>query len=378
MPEPFVIEVLDQVLADLEDRLVAARLPNELSGAEWEYGTDLSYLGELIDYWRGGFDWRAQEATLNALSHFTTSVDGQRIHFIHQRSGRPGALPLLLAHGWPGSVVEFLNVISPLTDPPDDNDAFDLVIPSLPGYGFSGPTSEPGWHPRRIAAAFVTLMAELGYTRYGVQGGDWGSIVVANMADLAPDRIVGCHLNFLTAPRPAGERAGSLSADDQARIAEIRAWREGEAGYSAIQGTKPQTIGYGLEDSPVGLAAWIVEKFRAWSDCGGDIERSFTKDQLLTNIMLYWVTATATSSARLYYEMRRAAATAVPRAPIQVPTGIANYPAEVTKVPRSWAERRYNITYWSELPRGGHFAAMEVPDLFADDVRRFFRTVRSV
>jgi microsomal epoxide hydrolase len=376
MPDPFVIDVPDQVLADLHDRLDASRVPNEVSGAGWEYGTNLGYLVELIDYWRGGFDWRAQETRLNALSHFTTSADGQRIHFIHQRSEHPGALPLLLAHGWPGSVVEFLDVISPLTDPPDDNDAFDLVIPSLPGYGFSGPTSEPGWHPRRIAAAFVKLMAELGYTRYGVQGGDWGSIVVANMADLAPDRIAGCHLNFLTAPRPTGERTSSLPLDEQAGIQEMRSWRERESGYSAIQGTKPQTIGYGLEDSPVGLAAWIVEKFRAWSDCGGNVERSFTKDQLLTNITLYWVTATATSSARLYYEMRRAGATALPQAPIQVPTGIANYPAEVTKVRREWAERRYNITYWTDLPRGGHFAAMEVPDLFADDVRRFFRTVR--
>ena len=378
MPESFVIEVPDQVLNDLQGRLAAARLPNEVSGAEWGYGTSLSYLDELINYWRVGFDWRVQEATLNALSHFTTSVDGQRIHFIHQRSGRPGALPLLLAHGWPGSVVEFLDVVSPLTDPPVDSDSFDLVIPSLPGYGFSGPTSEPGWHPRRIAAAFVTLMGELGYTRYGVQGGDWGSIVVANMADLAPDQIVGCHLNLLTAPRPTGESTDSLSPDDEARIADIRAWREEEGGYSAIQRTKPQTIGYGLEDSPVGLAAWIVEKFRAWSDCGGDIERSFTKDQLLTNITLYWVTRTATSSARLYFEMRRAGAAAVPQGRIRVPTGIANFPAEITKVPRAWAERRYNITHWTDLPRGGHFAAMEVPDLFVKDVRRFFQTIRSV
>ena len=375
MPEPFRVSVPDTVLADLHDRLGAARLPGAIAGAGWDQGTSLDYLRELLAYWREEFSWRRQEERLNQLDHFTEDIDGQRIHFVYQRSGQPGALPVLLAHGWPGSIVEFLDVVGPLTAPDTGELPFDLIIPSLPGYGFSGPTTEPGWHPRRIAAAFTELLRRLGVERYGVQGGDWGSIVAANMADLAPDRVAGLHLNFLAAPRPEGLRTASLTPEDQARIQAMRRWQDTETGYSAIQGTRPQTIGYALEDSPAGLAAWIVEKFRAWSDCGGDIERSFTKDQLLTNITLYWVTATATSSARLYYEMRQAGRGAVPAAPITVPTGIAQYPGEITRTPRDWAEQRYNITHWAELPRGGHFAAMEVPDLFAADIRQFFSTV---
>jgi epoxide hydrolase len=375
MPEPFRVSVPDAVLTDLHDRLDAARLPGAIAGAGWDQGTALDYLRELLAYWREEFSWRRQEVRLNQLDHFTEDIDGQRIHFVYQRSGQPGALPVLLAHGWPGSIVEFLDVVGPLTAPDAGQLPFDLIIPSLPGYGFSGPTTEPGWHPRRIAAGFTELLRRLGVERYGVQGGDWGSIVAANMADLAPDRVAGLHLNFLAAPRPEGLRTASLTPEDQARIQGMRRWQDTETGYSAIQGTRPQTIGYALEDSPAGLAAWIVEKFRAWSDCGGDIERSFTKDQLLTNITLYWVTATATSSARLYYEMRQAGQAAVPAAPITVPTGIAQYPGEITRTPRDWAERRYNITHWAELPRGGHFAAMEVPDLFAADIRQFFSTV---
>jgi epoxide hydrolase len=374
--ESFRVAVPEPVLSDLRARLQVARLPNEIAGAMWRYGSDLSYVRELVAYWRDSFDWRAQEARLNLFDHYTTVVDGQQIHFIHQRSGVPGALPLMLVHGWPGSVVEFLDVIQPLCAPQDPADAFDLVIPSLPGYGFSGPTTEAGWHPRRIASAFVELMDELGYQRYGVQGGDWGSLTVANMADLAPEQVCGLHLNFLTAPRPARVEPEDLSPEDRENLDAARRWQDRETGYSAIQGTKPQTVGYALEDSPVGLAAWIVEKFRAWSDCDGDVEKSFTKDQLLTNITLYWVTATATSSARLYYEMRQAGAAALPQAPVVVPTSVSNYPAELSKPPREWAERRYNITRWVDQPRGGHFAAMEVPDLFVSDVADFFRSLR--
>ena len=373
---PFRVDVPEGDLSDLRSRLQAARWPNEVDGAGWDYGTDLGYLRELVAYWSDGFDWRAQEARLNAVDGFMTEIDGQPIHFLHQRSPHPDALPLVLVHGWPGSVVEFLDLVPALTDPPDPADAFHVVVPSLPGYAFSGPTAERGWHPRRIAAAFAELMDALGYERYGVQGGDWGSIVVANMADLRPDRVAGLHVNFLSAPRPEGERTASLPPDEQARIEAMRAWQQTETGYSAIQGTKPQTVGYALDDSPVGLAAWIVEKFRAWSDCGGDVERSFSKDQLLTNVSVYWFTRTATSSARLYYEMRQAGAAAVPRAPITVPTGVANYPGEIGRAPRSWADRRYNVTHWVDLPRGGHFAALEVPDIFVRDVRAFFRTVR--
>jgi pimeloyl-ACP methyl ester carboxylesterase len=373
---PFRVDVPELVLSDLMARVRSMRWPNEIADAGWDQGTDLTYLRRLAAYWADGFDWRAHEAALNRFDQFRVEIDGQPIHFLHVRSGRADALPLMLVHGWPGSVVEFLGVIDALTAVDGGASPFDLVIPSLPGYGFSGPTTQPGWHPRRIAQAFGQVMEQLGYSRYGVQGGDWGSLVVANMADLAPDRVAGLHLNFLSAPRPEGVRTSSLPAEDQANIEAMRRWREEGAGYSAIQSTRPQTLGYALEDSPVGLAGWIVEKFRAWSDCHGDIDTSFSMDQLLTNITLYWVTGTATSSARLYYETRIAGAQAIPQAPIVVPTGIANYPAEVTKPPRAWAERRYNITHWTDLPRGGHFAAMEVPEIFVADVRQFFDTVR--
>jgi microsomal epoxide hydrolase len=378
--EPFRIAVADEVLADLGERLDRVRWPNQVEGVGWTQGTELSYLQQLVAYWRDRFDWRAAEARLNAFDQFVTEVDGQRIHFIHQRSPEPHAVPLLLVHGWPGSVVEFLDVVGPLTDPAahggDPADAFHVVAPSLPGYGFSGPTSERGWDARRIAGAFGEVMTALGYDRFGAQGGDWGSIVTANAADLFPDRVIGLHLNFLSVPRPKDDDPATLTEAERDALAAMEEWRRTGVGYQAIQGTKPQSLGYGLEDSPVGLAGWITEKFHAWSDCHGDIERSFTKDQLLTNITTYWVTKTATSSTRLYYEQQEASGGGRPQRYVTVPTGVARFPAELGRVPRRWAERRYNITHWTQHPRGGHFAAMEVPDLFVDDVRTFFRTVR--
>ncbi len=377
---PFRVDVPDAALSDLRERLSRTRLPNQVDGVAWDQGTDRGYLADLLAYWRDEFDWRAAEARINAFDQFVTEVDGQQIHFVHHRSPEPDALPLLISHGWPGSIVEFLDVIGPLTDPRahggDPASAFHVVAPSLPGYGFSGPTRAPGWNPRRIAEAYVGLMAALGYDRYGTQGGDWGSIVAANMADLDPAHVAGLHLNFLTVPKPADADPAALTPDEQADLAAIHGWRQTGAGYQEIQGTKPQTLGYALEDSPAGLAAWIVEKFGAWSDGGPDPEASFTRDQLLTNITVYWVTATATSSTRLYYEMRQVGRAAIPQEYVAVPTGVANFPGEVTRTPRSWAEHRYNITHWTEQPRGGHFAAMQVPDLFVDDVRAFFRTVR--
>ncbi len=341
-------------------------------------GTELGYLETLLAYWKDAFDWRAQEARFNAFEPTATEVDGQRIHFLHARSPEPNALPLLISHGWPGSVTEFLDVLGPLSDPRahggDPADAFHVVAPSLPGYGFSGPTQEQGWHPRRMAEAFTQIMWDLGYDRYGAQGGDWGSIVSQNVADLDPEHVCGLHLNFITVPRP--KDAPDPTPEEQQDREAVIAFRTTGAGYQEIQGTKPQTLGYALEDSPSGLCAWIVEKFTAWTDCDGDVEREFNKDQLLTNITVYWATATATSSARLYYEMRQAGRSAIPSAYVGVPTGVANYPGEVTRTPRSWAEHRYNITHWSEQPHGGHFAAMQVPDLFVADVREFFRTVR--
>ena len=373
---PFVSAVPADERRDLRARLAAARLPNQISGVGWEQGTELGYLVDLVRYWRTDYDWTVHEARINRFRQFTTTIDGQLLHFVHQRSGHPDAFPLVLLHGWPGSFVEFLDAADLLLEPDaaHGRGPFDLVIPSLPGFAFSGPTLERGWHPRRIAGAMVELMARLGYDRYGVQGGDWGSIVAANMADLAPGRVAGLHLNFLRLPRPPGE-TGEPTAEESDQRAAMARWQETESGYSAIQGTKPQTVGYALDDSPVGLCAWIVEKFRAWSDCGGDVERSFTRDQLLTNVSLYWFTRTATSAARIYYEMRVSGGGAVPRDRIEVPTGVANYPAEVARTPRRWAERRYNITWWKDMPRGGHFAAMEVPELFAADVGGFFATV---
>jgi len=364
--EPFRIEVPEADLVDLRHRLERTRWPTEETAVPWEQGTPLAYLKELVEYWIDGYDWRAAEARLNEYGQAITEVGGQRIYFLHVPSPHPGAIPLLLSHGWPGSIVEFLDVIGPLVDPSDPADAFSLVIPSLPGYGWSGPAG-PGWHPRRIAQAFGTVMERLGFERYGVQGGDWGSMVSANMADLFPDHVVGLHLNFLASP-PSGEPPSPSSP--AGRFATTG------NGYQQIQGTRPQTIGTLLDDSPAGLAGWIVEKFREWSDCDGDPERSFTKDQLLTNVMVYWLTRTATSSARLYWEMRQAGRAAIPARPVTVPTGVAHFPAEVARADRAWAERRYHIVRWTEHLRGGHFAAMEVPDLFVDDVRAFFRLVR--
>ena len=369
MIEPFRIDVSDAVLDDLHERLARTRYPNEIEGIGWDQGTPLAYLRELVDYWRDEYDWRVHEAHLNSYDNFVTEHDGQRIHFLHVRSRHADAMPLLLVHGWPGSVVEFLDVIEPLTDPADPADACSLVIPSLPGYAFSAPTAVRGWTPRRIAEAFAQLMADVGYERYAVQGGDWGSIVVCNLADLEPDRVAGLHVNFLTVPPPKGEQPSPLS-EARARFAVTG------TGYQMIQRSKPQTIGYLLDDSPAGLAGWIVEKFREWSDCDGDVERSFTKDQLLTNIMLYWVNTAGTSSARLYWEMHEARAASIPQQPVTVPTGVANFPAELGRTQRAWAERRYKIVHWSELDRGGHFAAMEVPDVFAADLLEFLRLVR--
>jgi microsomal epoxide hydrolase len=370
------ISVPGAVLDELRERLARTRLPNQVENAGWAMGTELDFLSSLLDTWRTEFDWRAQEARFNALAPTATEVDGQRIHFLHARSPEPDALPLLITHGWPGSVAEFLDVVGPLSDPRahggDPADAFHVVAPSLPGYGFSGPTSQPGWHPRRIAAAFASIMAELGYDRYGVQGGDWGSVVSQNVADLDEEHVCGMHLNFLALPRP--KDAPEPTAEEQQAREALQTFRETGTGYQAIQATTPQTVGYGLEDSPAGLCAWIVEKMARWTD--GDIEDAFSRDQLLTNVTLYWVTATATSSMRLYYEMRQAGGAAMPRRFLDVPTGVANFAGEITKTPRSWAERRFNITHWTELPRGGHFAALQVPELFVQDVRAFFQPLR--
>ncbi len=362
--EPFRIHVDDEVLDDLRDRLRRARLPDELDGAGWDYGTPTSYVRDLVSYWRDGYDWRAHEARLNELEHFQTVIDGQPVHFVHARSPHAGARPLLLTHGWPGSIVEFLDVIPLLTD------TFHVIAPSLPGYGFSGPTSTRGWDPDRIARAFIELMARLGYGNYGAQGGDWGAQVATRIGALDPEHCAAIHLNMPLAERP--DEPVELSDSDKAGLAALAAFTREESGYALEQSTKPQTLGVALNDSPAGLLAWIVEKFRAWSDCDGDPERVFTRDQLLTNVTTYWVTQTITSSARLYWEHMHSGGRP---AYVTVPTGVARYPKEVLRFPRPWVERAYNVTYWADMPRGGHFAAMEQPELFAADLRSFFTTL---
>jgi len=373
--ERFEIRVDDAVLDDLRDRLARTRIPDQIPGTRWEYGFPLDYLRELVDYWRDDYDWRAHEARLNAFEHFRTTIDGQSIHFIHARSPHPDALPLLLTHGWPGSIVEFLDVIPRLTDPEahggSADDAFHVIAPSLPGYGFSEPTRTTGWDVARVTRAFVELMARLGYDRYGAQGGDWGAQVTTRVGAYDPEHCVAIHVN-MPITEPPKEQV-PLSDDDQAALADFQQFRQEETGYSVEQSTKPQTVGVALNDSPAGLLAWIVEKFRTWSDCNGEPENAFTRDDLLTNVMIYWVTQTITSSARLYWERQHSA-----ERPeyVAVPTGVARYPKEPLRFPRPWVERSYNVTHWTEMPRGGHFAAMEQPELFVADVRAFFATVR--
>jgi len=378
---PFRVEVPDAVLSDLGRRLDATRYPAPLPGAGWDYGTEDAYLRELVAYWRDAYDWRRAEARLNGYEHATTEIDGQRIHCLHARSPVPDALPLVLTHGWPGSIVEFLDVIGPLADPAahggDPADAFHVVAPSLPGYAFSGPTHDRGWDPGRTGRAWAALMARLGYDRYVAQGGDWGAFVTIQVALADPEHVGGIHVNML-APNPGTDDPATFTAEEQAALAALTTYLDAEGGYFRIQSTKPHTLGFALDDSPAGLAAWIVEKFRAWSDCGGDVETVFTKDQLLDNVMLYWVTRTATSSVRYYYEFSDGLRSGrLPfNAQVTLPMGYTVYPKEILRTSQRWAARDNNLVHFAEQPRGGHFAAMEQPALFVDDVRACFRSLR--
>jgi pimeloyl-ACP methyl ester carboxylesterase len=375
----FRIRVPDAVLSDLRQRLARTRFPGEITGSGWDYGTNLAYLRELVTYWRDRFDWRAAERRLNQFDQFTTVVDGLEIHFIHQRARHPNALPIVLLHGWPGSIVEFTKIIGPLTDPTahggNPADAFHVVAISLPGFGFSGKPAERGYSPERMARVVATLMARLGYTRYGLQGGDWGSAIARFAALNDASHVAGLHLNFCLAGPPPGVKDPNegVPPAELERMRARQAFFETERGYFLEQSTKPQTIGYALDDSPAGLAAWIVEKFRSWCDCDGEVERKFTKDELLINITIYWVTQTATSAARIYYENQRAPG---PQRKVEVPTACAVFPKEISIPPRRWVEAQYNLTRWTEMPGGGHFAALEEPALLVEDVRAFFRTLR--
>ena len=379
MIERFHVRVDDSTLNDLRLRLAMTRFPDQIEGTGWEYGTPIGYVRELVEYWKDEYDWRAEEARLNELEHFRTRIDDQSIHFIHERSDHADALPLLIIHGWPGSVVEFLDVIPRLTRPEEHGgraeDAFHVIAPSLPGYGFSEAPRTPGWDVRRIAHAFIELMDRLGYARYGAQGGDWGAQIATRIAALDLDHCAALHLNMPIAAPPADPVP--LTEEEQAGLAAMASFQRSEAAYAQLQGTKPQTLGMALNDSPAGLLSWIVEKFRTWSDCDGNPESVFTRDQLITNVMLYWVTQAITSSARLYWETMHSGVLQEATEFVRVPTGVARYPKEeVLRFPRAWVEQRYNVTHWAVMPHGGHFAAMEQPELFVDDLRTFFRTVR--
>jgi pimeloyl-ACP methyl ester carboxylesterase len=372
---PFRIDIPEADLDDLRDRLARTRWPDELPDVGWDLGVPLDYLRDLARYWHDGYDWRRQEAELNALPQFTTQIDGQRLHFLHVRSAEPGARALLLSHGWPGSVVEFLDVVGPLTDPVahggEAADAFHVVIPSLPGYGFSGPTGERGWDVTRIADALVVLMDRLGYGRFGAQGGDWGSAISRRIGLAAPDRVIGVHLNMLIA-LPSGDPAemADLSPDDLARLGALGRYDAELSGYQKQQSTRPQTLAYGLTDSPVGQLAWIVEKFKEWTDSVSVPEDAVDRDRMLTNVMLYWLTGTAGSSARLY---RESMASFADQTYLSVPTAMAVFPRDLFMPVRRFAERTHNIERWTEFDRGGHFAALEQPALLVGDIRSFFR-----
>ena len=377
---PFRIEVPQAALDDLRERLARTRWPDEQPAAGWEYGVPLEYLKGLAEYWRTGYDWRAWEARLNAYPQYLTEIDGQTVHFLHVRSPEPDALPLVLTHGWPGSVAEFLEVIGPLHDPRahggDPADAFHLVIPALPGFGFSGPTREPGWDVRRGARAWAALMRRLGYRRYGAQGGDLGALLSPELGHADPDHVAGIHLNAASVGFiPFGEvdpaELATFTDVEQARLARIRTFLgEGNA-YFQMQATRPQTIAYSLTDSPVGQLAWIVDKVHDWAH--GPLDEAVPRDHILTNVMFYWLTGSAGSAARIYYENMHAPAD-WGRPPAQTPVGVAAFAEDVAI--RRYGERSHNVVHWSDFDRGGHFAALEAPELLVGDIRAFFAPLR--
>ncbi|MFI5973248.1 epoxide hydrolase family protein [Streptomyces sp. NPDC051452] len=386
---PFRLAVPQSDLDDLYDRLDRTRWPAELPGAGWEYGVPAGYLRELVRYWRHSYDWRAAEAELNQWPQFTTVIDGANVHFAHVRSPEPNATPLVLTHGWPGSIVEFLDVVGPLTDPVahggEAADAFHVVVPGIPGFGLSGPTTEAGWEAGRVADAWVELMRRLGYERFGAQGGDWGAAISRELGRAHPERVLGVHLNLLPGAQATAEptREELAGLDPEERERTLLSWdrwakwsREG-TGYAVLQSSRPHTLAYALTDSPVGQLAWIVEKFREWTDSRELPEEAVARDRLLTNVMLYWLTGTAGSSARIYYERAHATGRgARPAEPSTAPTALALFPAEPQIPLRHKARRTENLVRWTEFDRGGHFAAMEEPDLLVGDVRAFFREVR--
>ncbi len=378
---PFDIPVSQTAIDDLKQRLQRTRWPDQISGSAWDYGFDQRTLAELCCYWRDNFDWAAQVRAISAFHHFRFTSPDISIHFIHARGKGPAPMPLILTHGWPGSFLEMLRILPLLTDPAasdgDPADSFDVVVPSLPGYGFSDRPSEPGMNIFRVAELWAELMGELGYSRFAAQGGDLGAGVSTALGLRHADRMIGIHLNFIPGSyRPYLTAASPLISPEEEFLRDGGRWREENGAYSHLQRTRPQTAAYGLNDSPIGLAAWILEKFREWSDCDGDMYRRFTRDELLANVTLYWMTETVNSSFRLYYEGRSVPLQFGPSDFIQVPCGVAHFPKEILFPPREWIERGYNVQHWTDMPKGGHFAAAEEPMLLAQDIRAFLRQFR--
>jgi pimeloyl-ACP methyl ester carboxylesterase len=371
---PFTIDVPEAVLDDLRRRLHHTRWPDRETVDDWSQGAPLAYVREVAEYWADGYDWRARERALNRFDQFVTEIDGLDIHFVHQRSPHPDAVPLLITHGWPGSIVEFHKVIEPLTDPVafggEAADAFHVVAPSLPGFAFSGKPTETGWGVERIGAAWATLMARLGYDRYLAQGGDWGSSVTSVVGSIDPDHCASIHITLAMSTRPQAE---PTEPEELHALERIKHYLDWDSGYSTQQKTRPQTLGYGLADSPAGQLAWILEKFWSWTDCDGHPETRLTRDEMLDNVMLYWVTGSAASSARIYWESFGRGS----RPTVTVPTGFGVYPKEIVPPVRKWVGQLYpDVVHWAEHDEGGHFAAFEVPDVFVDDLRAWARLVR--
>jgi epoxide hydrolase len=370
---PFKVHVPDSVLIDLRHRLAETKWPDQIPGTTWEYGADIKKVRELAEYWQNSYDWRRQEARINRFDQFTTEIDGQQIYFIHQRSPRPDAIPLMLIHGWPGSILEFLALIEPLTHPKDKSSpAFHVIIPSLPGFGFSGPTTSRGWDPQRMAKALVVLMDRLGYSRYGIQGGDWGSAVAQAMAYQAPAHVIGLHLNLIFVPPPNPEAVAKMSDLERKRFSYFD--RE-VSSFFFLQAAEPQTLAYALTDSPVGWLAWMIGKFQLLTDNNGDFLTAVDRDTFLTDVTLYWATDTVGSAMRIYREQRLTREEAAPLPRLETPVAYADFPKEVAVPPFSWITQRYNVVQRTEMPKGGHFAALEQPDLLIDDLRKFFAKV---
>jgi len=373
---PFKIQVDDAQLEDLKRRLRATRWPDAQTVGDWSQGIPLDYVQKVCDYWARDYDWRKTEARLNALPQFQTDLDGVSIHFLHIKSHHSDALPLVLTHGWPGSIIEFLKVIPALTDPTAHgghaNEAFHVVCPTLPGYGFSGKPKQNGWTAEKIARAWSELMLRLGYQRYYAQGGDWGAVVTTAIGLQDTEHCHGIHLN-MPIVRPDSATMSSLTEEEKDGLAGMQHYQDWDSGYSKQQSTRPQSLGYGLADSPAGQAAWILEKFWAWTDCKGNPENALTRDEMLDNVMLYWLPDAAASSARLYWESFNK----LNYDPVRIPVGCSMFPKEIFRVSRRWAEKRYtNLVYWNKLDKGGHFAAFEQPELFVRELRACFGKMR--